>query len=138
MLGSSSDGTLYQFLILSETSWKLFRFVQNMAVRNPLICPFQHSNPPRKHIDPSTNRKHYMHVDGDILGRMIDLGGASVLQAMLEQEPHPDSRFVDYDTAAARCAKFRELVHDVVGRDGPDDPVQAAIDTIRSSLVPDL
>lgn len=79
-----------------------------------------------------------MHVDGDILSRMIDLGGASILQAMLEQEPHPDNRFVDYVSAAARCKRFRELVHDVVGGDGPEDPVQAAIDTIRAFLVPDL
>lgn len=138
VLGSSADGTFYQLHILSETSWRLLRFVQNLALRNRLICPFQYSNPPRKHIEPSTTKKHYMHVDGDILIRMVNLGGASLLQAMLEQEPHPDNRFLDYETAAARQGRFRELVRDVVGSDGHDDPVQAAVDTIRNLLVPDL
>lgn len=138
ILGSSADGTFYRLLILSETSWRLLRFMQHLALRNRLICPFQYSNPPRKHIEPSTKKKHYMHVDGDILIRLVNLGGASLLQAMLEQEPHPDNRFHDYETAAARYGRFCELVRDVVGGDGPEDPVQAAIDTIRNLLVPDL
>ncbi len=79
-----------------------------------------------------------MHVDGDVLIRLVNLGGASLLQAMLEQEPHPDNRFHDYETAVARYGRFCELVRDVAGGDGPENPVQAAIDTIRSHLVPDL
>lgn len=138
VLGSSADGTFYQLRILSETSWRLLRFIQNLALRNRLICPFQYSNPPRKHIEPSTTKKHYMHVDGDILIRLVNLGGASLLQAMLEAEPHPDNRFLDYGTAAARRGRFRELVRDVVGGDEPEDPVPAAIDVIRNLLVPDL
>lgn len=138
VLGSSADGTFYQFLILPETSWRLLRFIKNLALRNRLICPFQHSNPPRKHLEPSTSKKHYMHIDGDILLRLVDLGGAPLLRAMLEQEPHPDNRFLDYETAAARYGRFCELVRDVVGGDRPEDHVQAAIDTITTLLVPDL
>jgi hypothetical protein len=138
VLGSSADGTFYQLLILSETTWRLLRFIQNLALRNRLICPFQYSNPPHKHIEPSTKKNRYMHVDGDVLIRLVNLGGASLLQAMLEQEPHPDNRFHDYETAVARYGRFCELVRDVAGGDGPENPVQAAIDTIRSHLVPDL
>ena len=138
LLGSSADGTFYQFSILHEATWRLLRFIQNLAVRNRLVCPFQYLNPPRKHVEPSTTRKQYMHVDGDILTRLLNLGGASLLQHMLERNPDPDNRSLDYETAAARYERFRELVHDVVGEEGSEDPLHGAIDTIRALLVPDL
>ena len=79
-----------------------------------------------------------MHVDGDILVRLVTLGGASLLQTMLERKPHASNRFLDYETAAARYSRFCELVHDVIVGEGSEDPAQAAIDTIKDLLVPNI
>ncbi|KAI9880096.1 MAG: hypothetical protein M1830_005341 [Pleopsidium flavum] len=138
ILGSSADGTFYQFIILSETRWRLLRFIQNMTGRNPLICPFEYLNKPRKHIEPSTVKKHNMHVDGDMLYRLIASGGTTVLRAMLEQEPLPEHRFFDYDSAAVRYERFSELVDDALGEGGHADPVQAAVNFMRTLLQPEM
>jgi len=134
ILGSSADGTFYQFIILSETRWRLLRFIQNMTARNSMICPFEYSNKPRKHIEPSIAKKHHLHVDGDMLYRLVALGGTSLLRAMLEQEPLLDHRFLDYDSAAVRYERFSELVHDAIGEGGHEDPVQTAVDFMRTLL----
>ena len=79
-----------------------------------------------------------MHVDGDILSRLLELGGVSLLRAMLAQEPQGDHRSFDYATAAVRYGRFCELVHDLVGLEGHEDLVQAAVDFMNSLLLPGL
>lgn len=109
-----------------------------MAARDPLICPFEYSNKPQRHIEPTTSKKIYMHVDGDMLHRLVALGGVSILRSMLYQEPHPDHRFVDFDSAATRYERFIELVHDAIGDGGYSDPVHGAVDFMRTILEPQV
>ena len=117
IIGSSADGTITQFDILDK-GWRLLRFIQNMAERNPIICPFVTFDPFKRHIEPSTTRPHHMHINGDILQRMLERGGEDLLREMLDKEPDPERRYTDFDTAEARWARFRELAMEVVDMEG--------------------
>lgn len=118
ILGSTTDGTFYQMNILDEPSWRLLRFVVNMAKRHPVISPFRDTyNPanrdaPRPHIEPSAEDKRHRHVDGDILARLLERGADRILTEMLEREPGDDDRVVDFDTARDRQQRFQELMMD--------------------------
>ena len=113
ILGSSTDGALTQMSILSGSEWRLLRFVQNMAERNPLICPFHPGNPHKRHIEPSTARPHHMHVNGDILERVLDRGGESLLNDMLDVEPDQESH-TDFGSKEDRRERFEELAKGVL------------------------
>lgn len=113
ILGSSPDGTLTQLSILSSTEWRLLRFIQNMAERHTLICPFHPGNPHRRHIEPSSARPHHMHVNGDILERLVDRGGKRLLNDMLDVEPDQETH-TDFGSKEERRARFEELAKDVL------------------------
>ena len=113
ILGSSADGTLTQLSILSGPEWRLLRFIQNMAERHALICPFHPGNPHKRHIEPSDARPHYMHIDGDILERIVDRGAESVLGEMLDVEPDRDSH-TDFGSREERRERFEELAKGVL------------------------
>ena len=113
ILGSSADGTLTQMSILSSSEWRLLRFVQNMAERHPLICPFHRGNPYKRQVEPSAAQPQYMHVNGDILDRILDRGGESLLNDMLDVEPDHDSH-TDFGSKEERRQRFEELANDVL------------------------
>ena len=113
ILGSSADGTLTQMSILLSNEWRLLRFLQNMAERNPLICPFHAGNPHRRQIEPSTSRPHYMHINGDILERVLGRGGETLLDEMLDVEPDDESH-TDFGSKEDRRSRFEELAMDVL------------------------
>lgn len=113
ILGSSADGTLTQMSILSSIEWRLLRFIQNMAERHPLICPFHPGNPNRRHIEPSGARPHYMHINGDILERIVDRDGESLLNEMLDVEPDHESH-TDFGSKEERRERFDELAKEVL------------------------
>ncbi|KAK3176563.1 hypothetical protein OEA41_007886 [Lepraria neglecta] len=112
VIGSSADGTVTQFDIL-EKGWKLLRFIQNMVERNPLICPFAGLQPHKRHIEPSTARPHFMHINGDILERVLERGGEDCLRDLLNVEPDLDSH-TDFDSIDDRWERFKELAGEVV------------------------
>ena len=136
ILGCSSDGSFYQIEIINEATWRLLRFIQNMAERNGDICPFTYLDRRRRHIEPSTKHHHYMHVDGDILVRLLERGqpdSETLLEAMLDQDPEPAQRLYDFDTSGNRRERFTDLVNAALeGHDG--DPVEATIDYLRNLL----
>lgn len=113
ILGSSADGTLTQMSILSSPEWRLLRFIQNMAERHPSICPFHPGNPHKRHIEPSGARPHYMHINGDILERVVDRGGERMLDEMLDVEPDRESH-TDFGSKEERRERFEELVKDIL------------------------
>lgn len=122
LIGSSTDGTITQFAILKQ-GWRLLRFIQNMAERNPLICPF--TKPPRKRpIEPSTAKPTDMHINGDILQRVVDRGGEKLLYGMLSAEPDLESH-PDFETVEARWARFKELSKEVVNANFRDKVEEA-------------
>lgn len=141
ILGSTTDGTFYQMDILDEPSWRLLRFVVNMAKRHPIISPFRDTydpanrDAPRPHIEPSADDKRHRHVDGDILARLLERGAHRILTEMLEREPGDDDRVVDFDTAKARQERFRELMVDAGLRQCTATVVIRWIRTLLSSAL---
>lgn len=119
IVGCTTDGSLYQMDILNEPSWRLLRFIVNMAKRHPVICPFRdiymspHQERSRSHINPSPENKRHRHIDGDILMRVLERGGENILSEVLEREPGDDRLVVDFESANARQERFLELLEDV-------------------------
>ncbi|KAL9026565.1 MAG: hypothetical protein Q9196_004787 [Gyalolechia fulgens] len=135
IIGSTENGGLYQLTVLSEPAWRLLAFIQNMAMREARICPYPHPLIQEKPIEPSTTKKQNMHVDGDILIRLLERGDASLLEEMLRKEPNPDFRPSDYASAHDRAERFKELVADFI-HDQVDDPIHTTLELIRSLLLP--
>ena len=86
IVACTADGSFYQIEMVPEASWRLLRFIINMARRHPLICPYrervsammqtQHSS----HIEPISTNKRFMHLDGDILNRVLERGAEELLR----------------------------------------------------------
>lgn len=85
-VGSTIDGSFFQFSILDENAWRLLAFIQTLALRTPFICPFV--NPIetyRRPLEPSTNPSN-MHINGDIVRRILDRGGESSLIELMSSQ----------------------------------------------------
>ena len=135
VIGSSEDGTIIQIDLLFE-GYRLLRFIQNMAERNERVCPFKGRGPYKRHIEPSTSKPHHMHINGDIVQRVLDRGAEDLIKEMLDAEPEVDSH-TDFDSAQARWERFKELAEEVVDTREPDwlaDVVQWARYHLQSAL----
>lgn len=113
IMGISTNGAMYQFEILDEPSRSLLRFIQNMALRDRRICPFGDEFMFRsRHIDPCLNRRANLHVDGDILRRLLDRDAENTLRGMLECDPVPGNRpgfEADFASSLSRRERFEKL-----------------------------
>lgn len=69
ILGLSIDGSLYHFTILDFASWKFLRFLVNLARQSPKICEFTYDQQTLP-LEPVSEPKIMMHVDGDLLQRV--------------------------------------------------------------------
>ncbi|KAH0538052.1 hypothetical protein FGG08_005314 [Glutinoglossum americanum] len=137
IIGTTIDGSLIQFTLLHSAAWRLLRFIQNLCMRNANICPFDNDGA-RSHIEPQQH-KRFMHVDGDILMRLFE-AGREELDRMLMIEPKADLdgvNFTDFDSAAARVDRFRELVF-LVLKGFENDPVGGAMECLKDFLQPIL
>lgn len=72
IIGTSTNGAIYQFQIIEAESWRLLRFLQNLVMRHAEICPFGDSTllPDPDTYSPTSRRiveAEEYHVDGDIL-----------------------------------------------------------------------
>ena len=125
IIACTTDGSLYQIDILEESSWRLLRFIVNMARRHPLICPYREkframvNARHARHIEPATSNKRFMQVDGDILIRLLDRGDERLLKDIVNHEPDGEDAIVDFDTAATRSQRFWELAEQA-GVDVPE------------------
>ncbi|KAH6631648.1 mono-functional DNA-alkylating methyl methanesulfonate N-term-domain-containing protein [Chaetomium tenue] len=83
ILGVALDGSLYRFTLLSIEAWRLLRFVQNLAVTKPFVCPFGASVARMRGLDDGAEDPDWgseptpagggeMQVDGDILQRCLE------------------------------------------------------------------
>lgn len=94
-LGNMTDGSLLQFNVLDEKTWRLLAFIQILALRNRDICPFvdhmddhidDHIDAHRRRLEPSTTAPLDMHINGDILRRILKRGGERFLIEMMSSE----------------------------------------------------
>ncbi|KAL8687708.1 MAG: hypothetical protein Q9218_006196 [Villophora microphyllina] len=113
VIGSCDDGTIYELIVLKEHIWKLLAFIQNMVMREPSICPCPHPIVFERHLEPSSTKYQDMHIDGDILARFIERGGASLLAEMLHRSPDPRKKYADYATADDRSQRFQAIARAV-------------------------
>lgn len=112
IIGTTTDGTVTQFEILLK-GWPLLRFIQNMAECSSIICPFG-DRCLRRRIGESDNNPRDKHINGDILARLIERGGQALLRQMLDKEPNDRERYLDFDSAEERQARFKELAGEVL------------------------
>lgn len=78
-IGSMTDGSFFQFSTVDENAWRLLAFIQTMALRSPSICPFVDPiKVYRRPLEPLSNPLN-MHIDGDIIHRILERGGESSL-----------------------------------------------------------
>jgi len=78
VFGLSIDGSLCHFTILDSASWKFLRFLVNLAMQSPKICEFTYTKGTLP-LEPVTEPKVMMHVDGDILRRCAQDGNLQEL-----------------------------------------------------------
>ena len=118
IIGVSADGTIIKFDIVTK-GFRVFKFIQNMAERNPVTCPFAGIMPHKRQLEPKTDRPHRMHINGDILKRVLERGGEECIRDMLNVEPDTEMH-TDFDSVEDRWARFKELAGEVVdiGMDG--------------------
>ena len=118
IIGVSADGTVTELDIVTK-GFRVFKFIQNMAERNPITCPFAGIMPHKKQLEPKADKPHRMHVNGDILKRVLERGGDECIRNMLNVEPDLEMH-TDFDSVEDRWARFRELAGEVVdiGDDG--------------------
>lgn len=86
-VGSTTDGTLIQFNVLDENEWRLLAFIQTLALRSPDICPFVNDiGAHRRPLEPSPTNPLDMHINGDILRRLLERGRERSLIKMMSYE----------------------------------------------------
>ena len=119
IIGSTLDGAFYRFDLLDENQWRLLRWIQNIAEKDVLVCPHQSRESKNRHIEPARNHKRDMHVNGDILARVLHYGGSEsveFLRDLVERDRYVADDPVDYSNAEERRKRFAELAQAVVGK----------------------
>jgi hypothetical protein len=106
VLGVALNGSLHQFTLLGVEAWRLLRFVQNLAVAAPELCPFfplglarqqqqrgQNDGGGGRDADPEPRLAYglEMHVDGDILRRCLE---RRALEWLVVKQAHV-ARFIE-------------------------------------------
>ncbi|KAI9375703.1 mono-functional DNA-alkylating methyl methanesulfonate N-term-domain-containing protein [Aspergillus egyptiacus] len=121
LYGTAMNGTVYRFLTLAEKEWRLLRLLQDLCIRDPVICPF---TPKRKRQrnpvghGPLEFQPSYMHIDGDILSRLVSRDPSYLLR-MLAGEKGSST------TGQAVVERFTELAKDILGE--TPYPVEAVL-----------
>ncbi|KAI0441778.1 mono-functional DNA-alkylating methyl methanesulfonate N-term-domain-containing protein [Xylaria telfairii] len=74
ILGLAIDGSLTQFSILREDTWRLLRYIQNLAMTSKDVCPVpgRYDITADMTLDPALLSKAMMHIDGDILQQCLE------------------------------------------------------------------
>ncbi|KAL8696388.1 MAG: hypothetical protein Q9224_002821, partial [Gallowayella concinna] len=109
IIGTCEDGTIYQLSLLNEMSWRLLAFIQNMAIREPRICPYPKPRAYKQGIKPLLVKDRNMHIDGDILIRLLERDGKRLLLKMLGELDREDG-----------WVMFNDLIQGVFGGKVPD------------------
>ncbi|PWY95522.1 thermotolerance protein [Aspergillus sclerotioniger CBS 115572] len=131
--GNAMNGTVYRFLTVGEKEWRLLRLLQNLCIRDPIICPFtprrmKQRNPMRL-MDPQPSQ---MHIDGDILSRLL-LRGPGHLMHMLNRETSSGTSTPGIGPGQTVLEQFAEVAGDALGE--MTDPVESAMGWLQKILL---
>ncbi|EEP81684.1 predicted protein [Uncinocarpus reesii 1704] len=130
--GTALDGTVYRFTTLGENEWRLLRFIQNICLGDPVICPYRkRRRMVSEDLTPLITKPESMHVDGDILSRVVE-HGIRFLETVMRK--NTTSSYTNRSTAdsSGRMERFMEFVTPVVG--DTENPFAAAISWMEDLL----
>lgn len=119
LIGVAVDGTITGLALLEPATAHRLRWVQRLCERSKAICPWspRHMNddfegesdhdhdldtvlPPLGFGDENRGGRRIlpeeMHIDGDILLRLLHRGGADILRQMLQEEATRRDRLADW------------------------------------------
>lgn len=136
--GTAMNGTVYRFSMLEEKEWRLLRLIQNLCVRDATICPF---TPKRKRQrnpagnEPLQFQPTQMHIEGDILSRLLRLGSDHFMHMLVTDEFYNHS---SPETASPQAIweLFSELSHELLGESA--NPVEAVMGWVRRILLAEM
>ena len=136
-VGSAIDGSFYQLELIDKAKWQLLRFLQDLSERNKKINPTRSGERHKRHIELSKPETYDMHVDGDILMRMLERGqpeSGVLLKGMLDEVPDPDQHEFDFATAGDRLRRFKEIAEAALGNLSGRDHIDAVVSYLRVAL----
>ncbi|KAL4937185.1 hypothetical protein BDV06DRAFT_203423 [Aspergillus oleicola] len=116
--GTAINGTVYRFLTLEENEWRLLRMLQDLCIRDPIICPFTPKRKRQRHPvghQPLELQPSHMHIDGDILCRLV-ARDSDYLTAMLSETRNESTDVLKL---------FATLTRDVLGE--ASNPAETAM-----------
>ncbi|OKL59370.1 hypothetical protein UA08_05403 [Talaromyces atroroseus] len=127
--GTTMDGAIYRILTLNEKEWRLLRFIQNLCSSDSIISPLLSARKRRwiwADIEPQVKTPSSMHVNGDILSRLVPQG-TDYLQRMLQSDTQLEA------TAVPPPKSYMELFTQLFDEVFVDTPVE--VDPEITSLV---
>lgn len=126
--GTTIGGAVYRFAIIKEHEWRLLRFIQNVCMIDDKVCPFSLRNRSKvvNNVEPSTSKPDFLHINGDILGRLTARGTGYFREMItredsstcaIERDDDDDSLMSDENEPGgiSKLERFAELVPPVLG-----------------------
>jgi hypothetical protein len=132
--GTTMDGTIYRIMTLTEKEWRLLRLIQNLCSKDATVSPFLSARKRRwtwADIEPTSNKPSKMHINGDVLARLLK-HGPDHLRHMLTS----DTRSTPSDAAVLPPKTYQELFLEKSGElfGKTSDPVSLVIDWLGNLL----
>lgn len=115
--GTTMDGAIYRISTLAEQEWRLLRFLQNLCSKDSTLSPFISARKRRwtwADIEPQAKKPSSMHVDGDILSRLLPEGSTYLLK-MLRSDQEDEIDDAVMPPPKTYMELFVELFDDVFG-----------------------
>lgn len=113
--GTTMDGAICRISILTEQEWRLLRFLQNLCSKDSTLSPFLFARKRRwtwADIEPQAKKPSSMHVDGDILSRLLPRG-TTYLEKMLRSDQEGEDDDTVMKPPKTYMKLFGELFDDV-------------------------
>ncbi|KAL3432396.1 mono-functional DNA-alkylating methyl methanesulfonate N-term-domain-containing protein [Aspergillus tetrazonus] len=121
--GTAMNGTVYRILTLEEKEWHLLRLLQDLCIRDTGICPFtprrKRQRSPAGH-DPLEFRPSRMHIDGDILSRLVARDADYLVKMLAREEDQSTNNTVQL---------FNDRTRDVLGES--PNPAEAVMKWLK-------
>ncbi|RMZ40289.1 hypothetical protein AFCA_003897 [Aspergillus flavus] len=132
--GTAMNGTVYRFLTLKEKEWRLLHLLQNLCIRDTVICPFTSKRKRQRNpagYESLEFQPSQMHINGDILNR-LSIRGPSYLMYMLVTEEFYSPSTPETGSPQAIYERFLELSKDLLGE--TSNPVEDVMKWLKRTL----
>jgi hypothetical protein len=132
--GTTMDGAVYRIMTLTEKEWRLLRLIQNLCAKDLTVSPFLSARKRRwtwADIAPTSTKPSKMHVNGDVLARLLK-HGPDLLRRMLTS----DANSLSSDAAVLPPKTYMELFLGIYGElfEQTSDPISEVMDWLDKLL----